>query len=231
MSAPHLLRFLPAEGLPSHHQHGTLVWVQLRAEQTLPVVTFLTAAELFLLPWPGKLRTMRERTILEAGIMDGPGSDDNEKGPSMTKYWLGVIVLAVGIISAFQSPINASLARRTGSVQATALSFTVGALVLLCAAGILTLTVHEPFSRGLGGAPWWMFTGGLIGAVFVATQTFLVPRLGAAGLIAGIIAGLLIGSIVIDRFGLFGLQRHAVSAPRLVGAALLVGGAGLVIWR
>ena len=107
----------------------------------------------------------------------------------MTKYWLGAIVLAVGIISAFQSPINASLAKRTGSVQASGVSFAVGALVLVLVAVILTLGVHEPFSRGLGGTPWWMFTGGLIGAAFVTTQTLLVPRLGAAGLLGAIIAG------------------------------------------
>ena len=76
-----------------------------------------------------------------------------------------------------------------------------------------------------------MFTGGLIGAIFVTTQTLLVTRLGAAGLIGGIIAGLLIGSIIIDRFGLFGLQRYAITAPRLIGAALLLGGAALVIQR
>jgi transporter family-2 protein len=156
---------------------------------------------------------------------------NNEKGRSMTRYWLGAIVLAVGVISAFQSPINASLARRTGSVQATALSFAVGTVVLLCGAVVLTLIVKEPFFRGLGRAPWWMFLGGLLGAIFVTTQTLLVPRLGAAGLIGGIIAGLLIGSIIIDRFGLFGLARYAITAPRLVGAALLLGGAALVIRR
>jgi bacterial/archaeal transporter family-2 protein len=149
----------------------------------------------------------------------------------MTRYWLGAIMLVVGIISAFQSPINAALARRTGSIQASAVSFGVGALALFCVAGILTLAVHEPFFGGLGDAPRWMFIGGVVGAIFVATQTFLIPRLGAAGLTGGVIAGVLIGSILIDRFGLFGLAKHAITVPRLVGVGLLLGGAVLVIRR
>lgn len=149
----------------------------------------------------------------------------------MTKYWLGGMLLAVGIISAFQSPINASLARRTGSVQATAISFGVGILALLCAAGVVALVAHEPLFRGLSGAPWWMFVGGLIGAAFVSSQTILVPRLGATALIGVMIAGLLIGGIIVDRFGLFGLQRYAITVPRVIGALLLLGGAALVIRR
>ena len=149
----------------------------------------------------------------------------------MTRYLLGVIVLVVGIAFAFQSPINASLARRTGAVQASAVSFAVGALALFCVSAIIAALAQRQFLGGVAGAPWWMFVGGLIGAVFVTTMTFLVPRLGAAGLIAGIIAGQLIGSMLIDQLGLFGLERNTITGPRFIGAALLLGGAALVIRR
>ena len=39
---------------------------------------------------------------------------------------------------------------------------------------------------------------------------------------------LMIGALAFDHFGLLGIPIHAVTPPRLVGAALLVAGAALI---
>jgi bacterial/archaeal transporter family-2 protein len=56
----------------------------------------------------------------------------------------------------------------------------------------------------------------------------LVPQLGAATFFALLIAGQMIGSIAFDHFGLLGVPVHPISAVRLAGAALLVGGVVLI---
>ena len=53
-----------------------------------------------------------------------------------------------------------------------------------------------------------------------------VRTLGASGLTAAVIAGQLAISVVIDRFGLLGLPKQHIAAPRVLGLVLLVVGGG-----
>ncbi|MBD5654315.1 MAG: DMT family transporter, partial [Candidatus Eremiobacteraeota bacterium] len=80
----------------------------------------------------------------------------------------------------------------------------------------------------LARAPWWAWTGGLLGAYFIFSTIVVVPRLGAAFAFALIVAGQMAASIAIDQFGLFGLPQTTASPARLAGAALLVAGVLLV---
>jgi transporter family-2 protein len=72
------------------------------------------------------------------------------------------------------------------------------------------------------------WTGGVFGAIYIAISILLVPRLGAATVIALLVAGQMLGSLTFDHFGLFGLPVHHVTAPRGIGAVLLLAGAVLV---
>ena len=56
----------------------------------------------------------------------------------------------------------------------------------------------------------------------------LIPRLGAATVLALLIAGQLLSAIAFDHFGLFGLERHPIDLGRMAGAALLIGGVLLI---
>ena len=56
----------------------------------------------------------------------------------------------------------------------------------------------------------------------------MVPRLGAATVLALIVVGQMLGSLAFDHFGLLGLPQHPASPIRLAGAALLIFGAVLV---
>ena len=132
-----------------------------------------------------------------------------------------------GCLVGMQAPINSRLGRVLGSVQAATFSFIVGtvALVLIAsfASGGLGSLGH------VGRAPWWALVGGLLGAIYVTVAILAVRSLGASGLTAAVIAGQLAISVVIDRFGLLGVARHPVGAPRIIGLVLLVVGVFLVI--
>lgn len=143
------------------------------------------------------------------------------------RYLLGMAMFAAGMIAAFQPPINAALAKRTGGLEAAALNFAIGTLVLLAAA----LLARQGSMAAVRHAPLWQLSGGIIGALFVWATIVLVPRLGAAGLLAGIIAGQLAGGVFIDRFGLFGLPQTGITWPRALGLVLLVVGGALVVRR
>lgn len=146
----------------------------------------------------------------------------------MMRLILGAVMFAVGVVAAMQPPINAALARRTGALPATTVSFIVGSIAILT----LTLILGDGsgFAR-LRDAPRWQLMGGMIGAVFVFATVVLIPRVGAAGLIGAMVAGQLAGGLLIDRLGLFGLPQIALSPVRLAGLTLLVLGGLLIVQR
>jgi transporter family-2 protein len=78
--------------------------------------------------------------------------------------------------------------------------------------------------------PWWIWTGGLLGAFLVASTVVLAPRLGAASMIALIVAGQMTASVALDHFGWLGYQLHPLNGMRILGVFLLVGGVTLIRW-
>jgi bacterial/archaeal transporter family-2 protein len=142
--------------------------------------------------------------------------------------WLyAAVVLLTGAILALQPVINANVAGRVGHPMSAALiSVTVTFLALLAA----TLAVRAPLPspRVVGGLPPWVFTGGLIGAVFLFVSLFAAPRLGIATTIAVLIAGQLAAALVVDHFGWLGVPVRPVNPYRVAGVFFLLAGVLLI---
>lgn len=142
--------------------------------------------------------------------------------------WIGMLAAGgAGVLLIFQPLMNAILARAIGSpFGATLVSLIVsltGALVMVSLTGRGTMTRET-----LSAVPWWVFLAGLVGLVFVLAGVTIAPLTGALVFIVCVIAGQLLGALVVDHFGLFGVAVRHVSAGRLVGLALVLGGAFLV---
>jgi transporter family-2 protein len=136
-----------------------------------------------------------------------------------------LIVFLAGIGLAIQPPTNASLAKASGSVALAALiSFAVGTVTLFCAWALF----DRGNPAGLRAAPWWGWLGGFYGAFFVAAFAFAAPRIGLATALTLAIASQVMTAIILDHFGLLGLQTIPISWTKAAGAALLLAGVWLV---
>jgi transporter family-2 protein len=141
--------------------------------------------------------------------------------------WALLGVMA-GAFVAIQAPINAELARGLGSpLAAAAISFLAGAIALGVVTFIVTRTQGTSITWREPQA-WLFVAGGLLGTVYVTTSILLIPRIGAAALIAFLITGQLIAGMVIDRVGFLGVAVREISLGRLAGAGLLIVGAVMV---
>jgi transporter family-2 protein len=137
------------------------------------------------------------------------------------------VALAFGIVLPVQFGINSQLSNFVGGpVAAAAISFVVGTVALAVAALVVQSSLPE--SGSAASAPWWAWTGGLLGAFFVLASIILTPRLGAATTIGLILTGQVLASIVIDHFGLIRVPVHEASFPRIIGALLIVAGVVMV---
>jgi len=142
---------------------------------------------------------------------------------------LPYILLALIAGSAFpiQAGVNSRLSQWTQSpVLASAISFTVGALAL----NLLTAVMRVPLPplSSLSAQPWWMWIGGLLGAVAVFSAIVLAPRLGAASMLALILSGQMLASLAMDQYGMLGYPVRPITLPKLVGGALVIGGIALI---
>jgi bacterial/archaeal transporter family-2 protein len=136
-----------------------------------------------------------------------------------------LFALGAGAVLPIQFGINAQLATWVGgSVRAAFVSFAVGTAALLLA----VLATTRGWPERAGDAPWWVWTGGLLGAFYVLGSIVTAPRLGAATLVAMILAGQAIASMLVDHFGWVGFEEEPISLVRVVGFLLLAGGVALV---
>lgn len=103
-------------------------------------------------------------------------------------------------------------------------------LVGLGCMALLTLALRDPVPSASLAArvPWWGWSGGLFGAVYVGLAIVLVPQLGAATFTALLVSGQMIASVVMDHYGVMGLPQRSVDLPRLLGVGLLIGGVVLI---
>ena len=137
-----------------------------------------------------------------------------------------VLTAIVGGILALQAPINAELGRATGSIPAALVSFGIGTLAL---AVIVVAAGDAGNLSSTFDVSWYYLIGGLLGAVYVTTALITVKTIGAGGVAAATITGQLAASVVIDRFGMFGLAETPLTASRIAGVALLVAGTALIV--
>lgn len=146
----------------------------------------------------------------------------------MTRFWiLALLALFAGICIPTQAGINSQLSVWTRSpVMAATISFAVGTIVLI--AYVLLVRLPFPELNTVMRQPWWIWTGGALGAFFVATSIYLAPRLGATTMLAWFLAGQFSASLILDHYGWLGFAQHPITSVRILGVTLVAAGALLI---
>lgn len=148
-----------------------------------------------------------------------------------TSFLIPVALVAIaGSAVAMQPAFNGQLAQLLNSpLRAALVSFSAGLLILAVLVCGMAFRTGLPTGRELARVPLHLwFIGGSLGAFFVAVSAWSAPRIGVGAFFATLIAAQLIAAIIIDHYGLIGLDVRPVSLLRIAGAALLVVGAILV---
>ena len=137
------------------------------------------------------------------------------------------LAAAAGASIVIQQALNTNLRTALNSAAWSGfMSYFVG---LLCMA-VFALVLRDPLPSMAEATriPWWAWSGGLFGAIFIALAILLIPSIGAATFIALLVAGQMLASIAFDHFGWLGLAERPVDLPRLIGVVLLIAGVVLI---
>lgn len=138
-----------------------------------------------------------------------------------------ILAIVIGALMPLQAGINAELTKQLQHPY-------LGALVSL-AVGVIAVLLIVLTTGGLGNikrlseTPPQLYLGGLLGAIFVGSSLFFIPRMGATAMIAAFITGQLLSSLIIDHFGLMGLTASPVNFTKIIGIIFLFAGLFLVL--
>ncbi|SKC57784.1 transporter family-2 protein [Krasilnikoviella flava] len=162
-------------------------------------------------------------TLVAVVVVSGAGATTAALG-------LALFPLVAGVLQSFQQALNGRVraavrpadstagGRDGGVLAATFVSFLVGTAALLVVFGV-SIAVDGPPTGALPTrlpADLLLYSGGLLGIVFIALQAAVVQRIGVLLLGLGMIAGQVVGALVLD------VVSPAVGPP---GAATYVGAA------
>lgn len=143
--------------------------------------------------------------------------------PNLWSYRIAGVI--AGMFSASQTAINGHLGIVLKSnVQAALISFLVGVIFLV----ILVVILRPHFHLERRKNPWWMWLGGIIGAIFVLSNIYLVPILGTGLVVVVVLVGIISGSLLIDQFGLFQSKKNPITFAQVVSLLIMVSGVVII---
>ncbi|MSO43466.1 MAG: DMT family transporter [Candidatus Planktophila sp.] len=140
---------------------------------------------------------------------------------------LDLLAALSGVLIALQARANGELsARINNSMEAALVSFGSG-LVIIVVIAIFNSSIKEGISNlraavARGDIARWKLFAGALGGSFVAIQTQIVPLIGVAIFSVASIAGQTAMSLVVDRIGLTGGGKKAITGRRISAAMLTV---------
>lgn len=127
-----------------------------------------------------------------------------------------LIALAGGAAVGMSRSINGRLTMDRGAFRASFWNHFIGFALL----SVFVILFERQGMELLAEVPAWAFTGGVIGAVFVAISSYVFPRIGAARSALLIIGGQMIVGLLIDY--LRGTAQFSIGQP--AGVALILFG-------
>ncbi|GAW92230.1 DMT family transporter [Calderihabitans maritimus] len=142
------------------------------------------------------------------------------------KVFALLAALISGVAMAVQGSLNSALGKIIGLLEATFIVHFIGT------AAVAVLLVAQVGNGDLGritSAPWYTFLGGVISVLIIYGVVASIPKVGVAIATTAIIVGQVLTALLIDHFGIFGLEKIPFTWWKLVGLILLAAGAKLML--
>ncbi|MEZ2218662.1 DMT family transporter [Rhizobium sp. RCC_161_2] len=130
------------------------------------------------------------------------------------------LALLNGVLIGTSRAINGHLGKKVGPVRTSLWNHAVGFIFLSLLIGLF---YRSDLAVGTG-VPVNAWLGGVLGVVFVALNSYVIPRLGASKTSSLVVAAQMLTSVAIDSFG---KPVSSATVVTLIGAALIIIGVWL----
>lgn len=162
-------------------------------------------------------------TAAGIAVLDGRGAPRSPGAHASVWWWVAGLV--TGVCFGLQVAINGRLAGVLHSAVHSALvSFVVGTTILVAITLVTRSSWRIRVPAGELRNPWWMWLGGLLGALYVTGVAFLAPLIGSALTVVVVQLGIMTGSLAVDHFGILSAPKRTVRPPQAIGLILMMCG-------
>jgi bacterial/archaeal transporter family-2 protein len=145
----------------------------------------------------------------------------------MNAGWIVPFIILGGALQTCGAAMNSQLYKHMiNPWLASAISAAVVAVFF--AVVFLMRSKPLPSAQDASSMPWWAVIGGLVGAVQVYAGLTLVHKIGAGTFMGLTVTAALVMSLLIDHFGWLRVHQHPITAGRLIGGLLMIGGVALI---
>jgi len=141
---------------------------------------------------------------------------------------LYVFAAIAGLMNAVQAGTNAGLGKAFDNKITAGVVIVVCNLIVMTLVGLVAGQLAWPGMQRISGTPWWAWTGGALGTLFILAQLFAAGPLGSAVFMTITVTAAVFASLMLDHFGLVGFKVHALGWGRAAGALLILAGLGLI---
>ena len=146
---------------------------------------------------------------------------------NLSSAFLYPLILIAGALQALGPPVNGALRKSLDNPWlASIVSFLP--IVALLMVLFFCMPTPMPSAKGLSAMPWWAPLGGLLGAFAVIMGLLFVDKIGAGPFAGLTITANILMSLLVDQFGLFGIEQHSLNIWRILGGALMTAGIVLI---
>ena len=149
-----------------------------------------------------------------------------------SQWFWRLLGICTGACSTLQITINGQLGLVLHSpIHAALISFIVGSLSLFLMVCIQRpkLQICKPEQ---GKNPWWMWTGGILGAMYVIGNAWISPQIGTGAAVVIGLLGLMSAGLVIDQTGILQSVRKPVCWQQTVSLLIMFTGVCLIrLWQ
>lgn len=166
--------------------------------------------------------------LLISGIIYMNAKKNPSVSQSSSRLWL-LFGLCTGMMPPVQTAINSALRYKVDSfLYAAFISFTVGTIILLILAMIINKGIKLLFYTDNLQLKPWHFIGGLLGAIYIATNIILMPHLGVTLTLMTAMLGQILMGLFIDHFGMMGLPKYPIDQRRVIAVIIIICGIALL---
>ncbi len=133
------------------------------------------------------------------------------------------MALAVGVLTSLMITANGGLTEFVGLYSSSIIVHVVGLLILSV---VMIIKKVNPFKNI---QPWYLYLGGVLGVLVTVGTSYAFEPLGVSATLALGLLGQSTMGLLIDQFGIFGMQTYKFKKMRLIPFIVMILGAVFMI--